>query len=143
MTITPRDIHDFLGRNTIGIDNVFGDLLAGIAQPAPSSFPPYDLELTAENEYLLTMAVAGYTKSEITVRVEDSSLIIEGQKAEGPEPETQNFIHRGIAKRNFERRFKLMEYVIIVDAQLADGLLKVNLKRELPEALKPRTIDIK
>lgn len=123
-------------RQFIGGDQFF-QLLDGLAET--SSYPPYNLEKVGE-EYRLTIALAGFQKDELTINVEEGRLLIEGKKAaaeEGPE-----YLHQGIAFRDFKREFKLAEYVVVQGAELKDGLLTVSLKRELPEALKPRTVDI-
>lgn len=130
-----------LYKTTIGFDrlaNMF-DEVAGFAGDAPA-YPPYNIELLGENEYRLTMAVAGFGEDEITVEVKEGVLTVTGRKAAPVDERT--FLHRGIAARNFERRFRLADHVEVAGATLENGLLHVELKRELPEAMKPRTIKI-
>ena len=103
-------------------------------------YPPYNIERTAENAYQIEIAVAGFKPADLHVEVKENLLTVQGRKTEGED--TRRFLHRGLAERNFERRFQLADYVVVSDAQLADGLLSISLKRELPEALKPRRIEI-
>ena len=105
------------------------------------NYPPFNIQLLDENKYRLTMAVAGFGKDEITIEVKESVLSVKGEKKADDE-ETQ-FLHRGIATRNFERRFQLADYMLVKDAEISNGLLHVKLVRELPEAMKPRTIAIR
>ena len=125
-----------INKQFIGADQFFS-LLDGVHEN--SSYPPYNLEKVGDDEYRLTVAVAGFKKDEITIKVEDGRLLINGSKAP---VEEKKYLHVGIAERDFKREFKLAEYVVVQGAALEDGLLTVSLKRELPEALKPRTIDI-
>jgi len=97
-------------------------------------------ERVDENEYRVTMAVAGFTEDELEIEVKDQTLTISGKKVESDED--RNFLHRGIATRSFERRFQLADHVQVTGAQLENGLLHVDTRREIPEALKPRTIAI-
>ena len=130
-----------LYKTTIGFDR-FAELLdgmAGITRDVPS-YPPYNIELLDENEYRLTMAVAGFDRDELSIEVKENVLTVTGSKKETREE--QNFLHRGIATRDFERRFNLADHVEVVGAALENGLLHVDLKRELPEAMKPRKIAI-
>jgi molecular chaperone IbpA len=128
-----------LYRSVVGFDRL-ADLLDAAASETASGYPPYNIERTAENEYRIEIAVAGFKPDELSIEVKESVLTVQGHKTNG-EAE-RRFVHRGLAERNFERRFQLAEYVVVTDAQLADGLLAINLKRELPEALKPRRIEI-
>ncbi|MBC3917021.1 Hsp20 family protein [Undibacterium sp. CY18W] len=127
-----------LYRSAIGFDRLaqlFDD--AQRAETAPS-YPPYNIELIAEDKYAITMAVAGFDRSEIDIESERDTLKIVGrrQKAEG----TRNFLHRGIASRDFEHRFRLADHVKVISARLDNGLLNIELVREIPEAHKPRRI---
>jgi molecular chaperone IbpA len=103
------------------------------------SYPPYNIETTGENAYTITMAVAGFGKSDISIESRENELVVTGKKQE---QDSKNYLHRGIAARNFERRFQLADYVRVADASLVDGLLHIDLVRELPEAMKPRKIEI-
>ncbi|HKP78253.1 MAG TPA: Hsp20 family protein, partial [Phenylobacterium sp.] len=107
---------------------------------AATGYPPYNIERTDENAYRIDIAVAGFRPEELNVEVKENLLTVTGRKAANDE--SKQYLHRGLAERNFERRFQLADYVIVSDANLADGLLSISLKRELPEALKPRTVQI-
>ena len=104
------------------------------------SYPPYNIERTGEHEYRITMAVAGFTADELNIEVKNNALTVSGKKAE--REDKQEFLHQGIAARNFERRFQLADHVEVTGAEMENGLLHVDLKREIPEAMKPRTIAI-
>ena len=130
--------YDFspLYRSAIGFDRLaqfFDD-----AQRTDSSYPPYNIELVNEDKYRITMAVAGFERSEIEILTEGEALKIIGRKTREETP--RNFLHRGIASRDFEHSFQLAEHVRIVGAKLDNGLLNIELAREIPEALKPRKI---
>lgn len=101
---------------------------------------PYDIELVSEDRYRITMAVAGFKGEELDVEVKENTLTVIGRKED--KPEERNYLHRGIAFRNFERKFQLADHVQVTGADLSDGLLHVELKREIPEAMKPRKIAI-
>jgi molecular chaperone IbpA len=126
-----------LRRSAIGGD-LFCNQISSYAENI--NYPPYNLETTGDDGYRLTLAVAGFSKDEINVRIEEGALIVEGKKEIRSDDES--FLHRGISQRDFTRTFKLMEHIIVLKASMADGLLIVDLQRELPEALKPRIIDI-
>lgn len=129
-----------LYRSAIGFDrlaNLFDDALRTDAQP---SYPPYNIELVGEDKYQITMAVAGFDRSEIEIETERDALKITGRKQREDTP--RNFLHRGIATRNFEHTFRLADHVRVVGAKLDNGLLNIELVREVPEALKPRKIAI-
>ena len=106
------------------------------------SFPPYNIELLDQDKYQITMAVAGFNEQELSIESENNSLKVVGAKAQKNTQSERKFIHQGIAERSFERKFQLGDHVKVVDAQLANGLLMINLEREVPEALKPRKIMI-
>lgn len=130
-----------LYRSAIGFDRV-ANLLNAVhsnEQNQPS-FPPYNIELTGEDSYRISMAVAGFDQSELNVQVEQNRLTISGDKS--AENNKRHFLHQGIAARSFERRFQLADHVRVTDAKLANGLLHIELLRELPEAMKPRQIEI-
>ena len=128
-----------LYRSVVGFDRL-ADLLDTAAADSAAGYPPYNIERTDENAYRVEIAVAGFRPDELSIEVKENLLTVAGRKAANDE--TRRFLHRGLAERNFERRFQLADYVVVVDASLADGLLSIALKRELPEALKPRRIEI-
>jgi len=127
--------------NTVGFDR-FGSLLdaAMSADRQSAGYPPYDIELVGENKYAITLAVAGFQDSEIDVQVEKGILTVRGKKEEATKD--SRYLHRGIATRSFERKFNLADHVEVVSAQLDNGLLKISLHREIPEAMKPRNIPV-
>ncbi|WP_297696783.1 Hsp20 family protein [Phenylobacterium sp.] len=128
-----------LYRSVVGFDRL-ADLLESASAEAATGYPPYNIERTAENEYRIEIAVAGFTPEELNVEVKENLLTVQGRKAANDED--RHYLHRGLAERNFERRFQLADYVVVTNADLRDGLLQIALKRELPEALKPRRIEI-
>jgi len=130
-----------LYRSSIGFDRMASilDSLASTDQNQPS-YPPYNIELTGEDAYRISMAVAGFADAELTIQVEDNKLSVSGKKEEPSEE--KSYLHQGIAARNFERRFQLADHVRVENAHLENGLLHVDLRREVPEAMKPRTIEI-
>mgnify|MGYP003573958027 CR=1 len=127
-----------LYRSAIGFDRM-AHLLDSAAVESKPSYPPYNVELVEENHYRITMAVAGFTESEIDITSEQNSLVITGKQAVQSD---KQYLYHGIAARNFERKFQLAEHVNVVAASLENGLLHVELKREIPEAMKPRKIAI-
>jgi molecular chaperone IbpA len=128
-----------LYRSVVGFDRL-ADLLDAASAESATGYPPYNIERTGDHEYRIEIAVAGFKRDELSIDLKESVLIVQGRKAANDVE--RRFVHRGLAERNFERRFQLAEYVVVTDAQLADGLLSISLKRELPEALKPRKIEI-
>ena len=135
--------YDFapLYRSTVGFDNLTSLLDAVIQRDQnQSSYPPYNIELVEDNQYRITMAVAGFSQDEIDIHVEQQTLTIAGSKES--RKKENNFLHRGIAARNFEQRFQLADYIEVKNANLENGLLHIKLSREIPEAMKPRKIDI-
>ena len=135
--------YDFapLYRATVGFDRI-ADLMdrALSADVANPTYPPYNIEKTAENAYRISVAVAGFSADDLTVEVRDGALHVSARKSAEEEP--RSYLHRGIATRAFERRFALADHVRVTGAAHADGMLHIDLKREMPEALKPRRIDI-
>ena len=130
-----------LYRATVGFDRV-ADLMdrvltADVAQP---TYPPYNIEKTAEDAYRISIAVAGFAPEELSVEVKEGALHVAARKA--PEEAARNYLHRGIATRAFERRFALADHVRVTGASHAHGMLHIDLIRETPEALKPRRIEI-
>ena len=137
------DRFDFspLFRSTIGFDRLARLVDAAThVDSAALSYPPYNIEKTGEDSYRLTMAVAGFSQDEINIVVQENTLFVTG-KAQ-TEDENGRYLHRGIARRAFERRFSLADHIKVVGASLDNGLLHVDLVREVPEAMKPRTIKI-
>jgi molecular chaperone IbpA len=128
-----------LYRSVVGFDRL-ADLLETATADAATGYPPYNIERTDENAYRVDIAVAGFRPEELAIEVKENLLTVTGQQAANDDQ--RRFLHRGLAERNFERRFQLADYVVVTDANLADGLLSISLKRELPEALKPRRIEI-
>ncbi len=128
-------------RSTVGFDRLF-DFLENAARSEPAeNYPPYDIEKLGDDRYRITLAVAGFRQDEIEITARQNLLVISGRKAEG-RGKDGNYLHLGIATRSFERRFELADFVRVGDAELRDGLLSVELVREIPEAMKPRTIPI-
>jgi molecular chaperone IbpA len=128
-----------LYRSVVGFDRL-ADLLDAATTETANGYPPYNIERTAENAYRIEIAVAGFKPEDLNIEVKENLLTVQGRKVANDE--AKRYLHRGLAERNFERRFQLADYVVVTDAQLADGLLSISLKRELPEALKPRRIEI-
>ncbi|PCH95165.1 MAG: heat-shock protein [Gammaproteobacteria bacterium] len=147
-----RTTTDFspLYRSFIGFDHLAGLIDKASRADKQSSYPPYNVELLAEDKYRITMAVAGFSEQDIDIESKDNSLVIIGTKAanvsnskEAKENQIQRkFLHQGIAERGFERKFQLGEHVKVIGAFMENGLLHVDLLREIPEALKPRKIAI-
>ena len=129
-----------LYRSVVGFDRLADLLESAATETASTGYPPYNIERTGENEYRIEIAVAGFKPDELNVEVKENLLTVQGRKAANDESKT--FLHRGLAERNFERRFQLADYVVVTDAALVDGLLAISLKRELPEQLKPRRVEI-
>ena len=128
-------------RATVGFDRVF-DLLDTVAvQTAGNGYPPYNIEKAGENAYKIVMAVAGFSDSELNLTQKENELLVSGQSAPNDESEKQ-FLYRGIAGRDFERRFQLADHVKVTGAKLANGLLTIELQREIPEEKKARAIEI-
>ena len=130
-----------LYRSTVGFDRLFQllDGATGTDAEAPT-FPPYDIEATGEDRYAITLAVAGFDEKELDIQVENGVLRVRGKKADDVEEKT--YLYRGIANRSFERKFSLAEHVEVSGADLKNGLLTISLVKEIPEAMKPRSISI-
>jgi len=130
-------------RSTVGFDRLFStlDQLVGMDGPAPS-YPPYNIERTGENAYRISVAVAGFTDADLSIEAKENTLTIRGEKQTNDEEIASDLLYRGIAARNFERSFQLADYVEVRGASLENGLLHVDLVREVPEVLKPRVIPI-
>jgi molecular chaperone IbpA len=128
-------------RSTVGFDRLF-DMIETNARAASSdNYPPFNLERIAQDRYRITLAVAGFARDEIAITAQQNLLLVSGKKDEKA-PEGQ-LLHVGIANRSFERRFELADFVLVHDARLADGLLVIDLVREVAEAMKPKSIAIK
>ena len=130
-----------LYRSTVGFDRLF-TRLDTLGQPeSGQSYPPYNIERTAEDAYRISMAVAGFSETEISIEAHRNVLTVKGEKSE-EQSEDRQFLHRGIASRAFERRFQLADHVEVVGAALKNGLLHIDLKRNIPEEIKPLRIEI-
>lgn len=134
--------YDFspLFRSTIGFDRLAHMLDTATREEAAPGYPPYNIEKHGEDRYRITMAVAGFSADELDVEVRENTLTISGRQDDGEEG--VRYLHRGIAGRSFERRFQLADHVKVVGADLENGLLHVDLAREIPEEMRPRTIEI-
>jgi molecular chaperone IbpA len=131
-----------LYRSTVGFDKLL-TMLDGMAPTDQSqSYPPYNIERTGETTYRITMAVAGFDEAEISIEAREHVLTVKGEKADDNADQGTQYLYRGIAKRAFERRFQLADHVEVTGASLRNGLLHVDLVRELPETMKPRRIAI-
>lgn len=132
-----------LYRSTIGFDRLASMLDQVMSHDvAAPTYPPYNIEKLGDDAYRITLAVAGFGESDLTIEVKEGQLTVTAMKREVPETERPVYLHRGIAERGFERRFQLADHVRVAGARLENGLLHVELVREVPEALKPRTIAI-
>lgn len=136
-----RNAFDFtpFRRSAVGFDRLFDMLESSAASSAQENYPPFDLIRAGEHEYRIELAVAGFRRDEIEITSHQNVLIIRGKKGD---ENGADYIHRGIATRSFERRFALADHVHVTGADLADGMLALSLKREIPEAMKPRRIEI-
>lgn len=130
-----------LYRTSVGFDRLASLMSSATRQDQGNSYPPYNIRITSEDHYRITMAVAGFSEDEIAITSEQSRLLVTGNRADETE-EQGEYLHRGIATRSFERRFNLADHVRVVGASLENGLLHIDLEREIPEAMKPRTIKI-
>lgn len=137
--------YDFspLYRSAVGFDRLANLLESAARTSQEGGYPPYNIETTGENAYRIEIAVAGFSPDELNIEVKENLLTVSGKKTANDDAATQKtYLHRGLAERDFERRFQLADYVVVTDANLSNGLLSIALKRELPEALKPRRIEI-
>ena len=130
-----------LYRATVGFDQI-ADMMDRVLtnDVSQQTYPPYNIEKTAEDAYRISIAVAGFSDADLSVEVKEKSLVVSARKADNDEGRT--YLHRGIATRAFERRFHLADHVRVVGASHTDGMLHIDLEREIPEALKPRRIEI-
>jgi len=132
-----------LTRSAIGFDHLNRLFEAAARQDAPeAAFPPYNIEKLGDDDYRISMAVAGFKPEELEVVSQENVLYVRGRSEQADEAEDRQYLHRGIAKRAFERRFELADTIRVTGARVEDGLLHVDLVREVPEAKKPRVIEI-
>jgi molecular chaperone IbpA len=136
-----RTAYDFspLYRSMIGVDRMADLIETAMRSEGDPNYPPYDVEKTADDAYRIALAVAGFKPEELTLTAMPNLLVVTGAKAKS---DTRNLLHRGIAGRDFERRFELADHVVVKGASYQDGVLTIDLAREVPEALKPRRIEI-
>ena len=129
-----------LYRSTVGFDRM-AQMLGEANQYEAPTYPPYNIERLSEDDYRITMAVAGFGNDDLEIEVKENTLRISGAQSSVTDSD-KDFLHQGIAAPNFERKFQLAEHMRVVDADMENGILNVSLKREIPEAMKPRTISI-
>jgi len=128
-------------RSTVGFDRLFSRL-DGLVGQEPKTYPPYNIEKLGDDAYRISIAVAGFAESDLVIESKENGLVVKGAKAPLSEEKAREFLHRGIAERAFDLRFQLAEYVEVSGASLENGLLHIELKRQLPESKKARTIAI-
>ena len=131
-----------LYRSTVGFDRLFNLLDQATSNDSAPSYPPYNIERTAENAYRITIAVAGFGEGDLSIESKENALTVKGEKQSAEGAEKREVLHQGIAARAFERRFQLADYVQVTGASLENGLLHIDLVREIPEAKQPRQIPI-
>lgn len=131
-----------LYRSFIGSDHLASLIDAASRQEKQASYPPYNIELLGEDKYRITMAVAGFSKNDVEVEVQENTLKVSGKREAPENDEQRKFLHKGISERNFERKFQLGDNVKVLAADLENGLLHIDLERIVPEAQKPRKIEI-
>ncbi|QNN66940.1 Hsp20 family protein [Sphingomonas lutea] len=138
-----RSAFDFapFRRSTVGFDRLF-DMLENSSGQSQENYPPFDLIKTGENQYRIELAVAGFKPEELEITAQQNVLLVSGRKSDETSDERVDYVYRGIANRSFERRFALADHIQVKGADMRDGLLVVDLVREIPEAMKPRKIDI-
>ncbi len=148
--ITSLDLNPFY-RNSIGFDSLFDRITSNFEMSNSQNYPPYDIIRTGEETYRIQIAVAGFQRADIKIELENGTLSIFGNQNKpdiskedgGQLADGEEFLHRGISNRNFSRTFNLADYVEVAGATITDGILKIELKKIVPEALKPKTIEIK
>jgi molecular chaperone IbpA len=129
-----------LYRSSVGFDRLAALLNSALTTDnSVNGYPPYNIQVLEENKYLITLAVAGFSQEDLDIQVEQGVLTIRGKKEQDDE---QTYLHRGIANRAFERKFNLADFIEVTDASLSNGLLQISLLKEIPEAMKPKTIAI-
>ncbi|ATG75740.1 heat-shock protein [Zobellella denitrificans] len=129
-----------LYRSAIGFDRLASLMENAASGTGNNGYPPYNIELLSENQYRISMAVAGFGRNELEITSHENTLMVKGHKEQEQNP--RNYLYQGIAERGFERRFQLADHIRVVGADLENGLLHIDLVREVPEAAKPRTIAI-
>lgn len=137
--------YDFspLYRSAVGFDRLANLLESAARTGQENGWPPYNIETTGENTYRIEIAVAGFKPDELNIEVKENGLTVTGRKSANDDTAAdRTFLHRGLAERDFERRFQLADHVVVTGADLTNGLLSITLERQLPEALKPRRIEI-
>jgi molecular chaperone IbpA len=131
-----------LFRTSVGFDRLARMLNTESRLEQGGGFPPYNIKASGEDKYQITMAVAGFSEDDLTITSEQNRLIVSGNIGDERESEEDNYLYRGIATRSFERRFNLADHVKVSGARLDNGLLHIELEREIPEEMKPRSIEI-
>ncbi|GBL05866.1 Hsp20 family protein [Glaciecola sp. KUL10] len=131
-----------LYRSFIGSDHLASMIDAAARNEKQASYPPYNIELLGEDKYRITMAVAGFAKDDVVIEVQENTLKVSGNKEANKTEEERKFLHKGISARNFERKFQLGDNVKVLAADMDNGLLHIDLERVVPEAKKPRRIEI-
>lgn len=141
MTQLQRFDTQALNRALVGFDRIFDDMERRFANQISTNYPPYNIARVEENRYEISIAVTGFEKSEVSVTLEQDKLTVTGQRVEKAE-ETVEFLHRGLALRDFERTFTLADHMKVRSAEIKNGILTITIEREIPEEMKPRVIDI-
>ena len=136
-TVTPAELAN-LSRALVGFDQIFNQRL----QQVNGNYPPHNIVKYSDSAYAIEVAVAGFSKDEISVEIDQDQLVVRGIQAETTD-ESKEYLHRGLASRNFEQNWTLAEYMEVKDAEVKDGMLIINIERIVPEALKPRIIKVK
>ncbi|WNC69751.1 Hsp20 family protein [Thalassotalea nanhaiensis] len=131
-----------LYRSLIGAEHLASMMDKATKAEKQPAYPPYNIESIAEDKYRITMAVAGFVESELDIESKANTLVVTGTKVSSEEDTTRKFLYQGIAERNFERKFQIADHVKVISAHMENGLLHIDLEREIPEALKPRKIAI-
>ena len=131
-----------LYRTVVGFDRLAGMIDQASRLDGSQGYPPYNIERVDENAFAIEIAVAGFTEDDLEIETKEGLLTVAGKRGENEDGEGRNYLHRGIAPRAFERRFQLADHVRVTGASHADGMLHIELQREVPEALKPRRIEI-
>ena len=139
-----RTAYDFspLYRSMIGVDRMANLIETAMKSEGGETYPPYDIQKTGEDAYRIRLAAAGFSPEELELTAQPNLLIVAGRKKAEDDSEQKTYLHRGIAGRNFERRFELADYVVVKSADFTNGLLSIDLVREVPEALRPRRVEI-
>lgn len=132
-----------LFRSSVGFDRLNAVLDAAFKEAShEASYPPYNIERLSDNRYIITMAVAGFKQEELDIVMQEGVLLVKGKTIKEPNVSESQFLHRGIARRNFEQRFQLADHIRVISAELDHGLLQIELVREIPEHMKPQKIEI-